>query len=103
MERERLGHDAGNHTRSWDVRDRDVALLHLLADQVLCQARVTSVVVELRVARQQPHLPPSPERALAPWQSPKSSIGLPGLCASPDNSCDRSIASFEACERPSCL
>ncbi|PAK71456.1 hypothetical protein B8W95_14175, partial [Staphylococcus pasteuri] len=51
-ERERLGHDVGNHTRSRDVRDRDVALLHLLADEVLRQAKVASAVVKLRVARE---------------------------------------------------
>jgi hypothetical protein len=50
-ERDRLGHDVGNHTRSRDVRDRDVALLHLLADEVLRQAKVASAVVKLRVAR----------------------------------------------------
>ena len=32
-ERERLGHDVGNHERSRDVSDRNVALLHLLADE----------------------------------------------------------------------
>ena len=51
-ERERLGHDVGNHTRSRDVRDRDVTLLHLLADEVLRQAKVANAVVELRVARE---------------------------------------------------
>ena len=51
-ERQRLVSHIGNHTRSRDVRDRDIALLHLLADEVLRQAQVWSAVVELRVARE---------------------------------------------------
>ena len=39
-------------------------------------------------------------RAVAPWLSPKSSIGSPNPCASLDKSCNRWIASFEACDRP---
>lgn len=52
LEREKLGHDVGHHTRSQVMQDPNTTLLHLLEDEVLRQTKVPSAVVELRVAQE---------------------------------------------------
>ena len=50
--RKGLCHDIGDHLGGRNVIDFDETLLNLFSDEVFVQSKVTSTVVELRVARE---------------------------------------------------